>query len=219
MALLVEITTADDFITLVKKIIIDGIPKLIVADKYTAINSGIFKRFLQSMNISIMYTPTDHPQSNGMIEKAQSTVIGLLKCKHIERPKQAWTTLAIESIKSYNETIHSSTKFPPVYLLKGEDPQNHYKGQDLHQNRAYAKVNSDKSHEYSENYFKKKNQKMEFTVGDKVLVKTSKKICKKKLDPDYSGPFYIKQKISSNMYQLEGFKDLIHVSALKKCFI
>ncbi|KAF7496096.1 hypothetical protein SSS_05168 [Sarcoptes scabiei] len=83
--------TADDFITLVKKIIIDGIPKLIVADKYRAINSGIFRRFLQSMNISI--------------------------------------------------------------------------------------------------------------------------------NVNYSGPFYIKQKISSNMYQLEGFKDLIHVSALKKCFI
>ena len=66
---------ASDFIRLIKKIKEDGCPGLVVADRFSAINSKEFKQYLRGENIEILFTPVDHPQSNGMVERVNQTLI------------------------------------------------------------------------------------------------------------------------------------------------
>ena len=73
--------SAIDFINLVKTIQKVETPKLILADRYTGIRSKPFIRFLEDQNIDYLFTTTDCPQSNGMIERLNQTIINRLRCK------------------------------------------------------------------------------------------------------------------------------------------
>ena len=90
-----------------------------MADKYTGITSKRFLGYLKSKDIKIFFTPTNHPQSNGLIERLNQTLISRLRCKFFEEPSKKWTDLIKIVINQYNSTPNSVTSYPPKYLLKG----------------------------------------------------------------------------------------------------
>lgn len=211
--------TSRDFVKLVEKIKMDGKPKLIVADKYTGINSKNFKEYLNQEKIKTMFTPTDHPQSNGMIERAQQTIVNKLRCKMLERPGVAWTTNLHQCVKDYNSTIHSSTKFTPEYLLNGVDNMGIYKDHNLIQDRKIAFNNSNKAHQKSKENFDKKHPAMNFKIGDQVYAKQKSKLNRKKLDPIFEGPYEIEKQLSNSMFKIKGRQGSFHISSLKRIMI
>lgn len=209
---------AKDFIKLVNKIRKNAVPKLIVADRYRAINSKEFKQYLIESNINIIFTPVDHPQSNGMVERVNQTLVRKLRCKVLDFPNKSWAVCADVVISEYNHSIHSTTKFPPAYLLSGLDPYNYYSGQDLNQNRMKASENSKMKHNQNKNYFDRKHPHIEFCIDEMVMVCLENALNRKKLDPIYKGPFKIIDRHSDHMYLVDNGKnkELIHVSKLKK---
>lgn len=73
--------TAKDFINLTKLIMKEGKPQSILADRYTAIRSREYTNFLGKNNITIIFTTVDCPQSNGLCERANQTIMTRLRCK------------------------------------------------------------------------------------------------------------------------------------------
>lgn len=210
--------TYRDFENLVKIIQKDGKPKLIVADRYVAIKSFGFKKYLQDNGIELMFTPIDHPQSNGMVERANQTITRRLRCKTLMNPSQAWTTSAKMVIEEYNKTIHTVTKFPPIYLLFGYDEEELYKEKTLDQNRLQAIQNSDTSHIRNKEYYDQKIKNISFNKGEYVLIVRTNKLNRRKLDPAYEGPYIIEEQYSPHMYVIDlgDRKESYHVSKIKR---
>ncbi|UYV63867.1 K02A2.6-like [Cordylochernes scorpioides] len=64
----------------------------------------------------------NNPQANGLCERLTATLTGKLRLLHLENPKIAWTKLVKRITSIYNNTPHSVTGFPPIYLMFGVLP-------------------------------------------------------------------------------------------------
>ena len=199
--------SANDFIELIKSI---GNPQqieIILMDQYAALDSKKLKRFAKENDIAIVYTPVDHAESNGRIERVGQTLINNLRCKHNEPGEsKCWTTLIGERIKRYNNTMHSVTKFPPVLLLTGkvEYPVSPISETvDLEAIRKEANDNSEAYHAVNKRRVDKKRREYDFAVGDLVNVKLTSKLNRAKLDEIRSGPFKIVKAISRSIFELD----------------
>ena len=73
---------ANDFIKLLNMVLKDGHKiKVLLADQYTGINSGQFKKFLHDHEIDLVLTSVDCPSSNGLNERLNQTLVNRLRCK------------------------------------------------------------------------------------------------------------------------------------------
>ncbi|KAH9396074.1 hypothetical protein TYRP_020155 [Tyrophagus putrescentiae] len=144
---------AVDFIHLIQKVMTLQKPHLIFADNYPSIRGKAFRDFLAKHDIKIMFTAPNHPSSNGMVERLNQTLIVRVTCKRVERPHIAWTTQIQGTIEEYNASIHSVTKYTPLYLLTGLDPDHLFEGETLESSRAKAYANSVQHHLRNATYY------------------------------------------------------------------
>nr|GEZ25845.1 putative reverse transcriptase domain-containing protein [Tanacetum cinerariifolium] len=144
---------------------------------------------------------------------------------------------------SYNNRYHSSIKCAPFEALYGrkcrtpiawtEVGEGKLLGPEVVQEttdkivqiKERLKVARDRQKSYADN----RQKPIEFSVGDKVLLKVSTKKGvvrfgkRSKLSPRYVGPFKIAERIGPVAYRLRlpqelvGVHDTFHVSNLKKC--
>ncbi|KAF7487631.1 Transposon Tf2-9 polyprotein [Sarcoptes scabiei] len=209
--------TATDFVNLVNKICDQQKPKLIVSDQFSSLKSSIFKKFLKHQGISLMYTPVDHPASNGIVERVNQTITNRLRQKVFENRKRSWSSLVLECINEYNATIHTVTKFPPNYLMTGYDPDQLFQDQPLETNRFIAFDNSMKSHEYSKLRYDANRKQLNLNVGDKIFVESGNRLNRDKLDPLFEGPYTITRIISKNIIEImkKNKPTIVHSSQIK----
>lgn len=217
----------NDFVKLLKKIEDNQDIGLILSDQYPSINSKEFKKYLDSQEIPLVFTAKNAPFSNGLNERSNQTLVNKIRCK-INEPgrKKAWTTIAQECTKRYNDTVHTVTGFTPTYLLKGEDsailPKELLKiktKNQLSEDRKIALENTIKSHEYNKKLYDKNRENFEFNVGDWVFVENGSKLNRRKLDELRIGPYKILEKISSSIFRIDtGHKkeesNLFHITKL-----
>lgn len=83
---------AKDFITLVKQVK-DKIDILLL-NQYPDINSYVFKKFLKSEGIMIIFTAMDCAFSNELNERANQTLVNRIRYKIYENKENSWTTIA-----------------------------------------------------------------------------------------------------------------------------
>lgn len=218
---------ANDFMKLVRKCAETNDIGMILSDQYPGINSKEFKRFLDEMNIPIIFTAVDSPFSNGLNERLNQTLVNKIRCKINENgAKTAWTTIAQNCVQNYNATEHTVTGYAPKYLLNGTDATilpNELKLKkteyDLNQDRKKALENTMKSHNYNKMIYDKNRRHIDLKVGDSVFVDNGNKLNRKKLDELRIGPFKIIEIISQSVYKINtGHKksqsNLFHISKL-----
>ncbi|XP_050551236.1 uncharacterized protein LOC118262122 isoform X2 [Spodoptera frugiperda] len=201
---------ANDFIKLIKSCTECDDIELILSDQYPGINSRDFKSFLDEKNIQIIFTAVNSPFSNGLNERLNQTLVNKIRCKINEQDtRMAWTTVAHNCVKKYNETVHTVTGYAPKYLLYGTDVTilpNELKQEktkhDLIQDRRRALENSIKSHNYNKTIYDKHRKYIDFNVGDTVFVENGNKLNRKKLDELKIGPYKIIEKISTSIYKI-----------------
>ena len=218
---------ANDFIKLVKNTAeTDQIGK-ILSDQYPGINSKEFKKYLEDNNIPLIFTAVNSPFSNGLNERLNQTLINKIRCKTNEKDtKVAWTTIAQNCIKKYNETEHTVTGYAPTYLLNGTNVTilpNELKPKktetDWTQDRKKALANTLQSHNYNKTLYDKNRKQFDFKVGDMVFVDNGNKLNRKKLDELRIGPYRIVEKLSNTIYKIDtGHKkpesNFFHISKL-----
>lgn len=96
-----------------------GAPKLLVSDNEPSLKSIEIRSMLQALNIQQYFTPTNHSQTNSIVERFHSTVAEIFRCN---RPK--YENLSMKEVfyvccTLYNNTIHSSITFKPREVFYG----------------------------------------------------------------------------------------------------
>ena len=218
---------ASDFIRLIKNVGKNYKIEMILTDQYPGINSKEFKKFLKDEDIRLVFTAVDSPFSNGLKERLNQTLVNKIRCQiNASNHKQAWTTIAHQCIRKYNETEHTVTKFAPAYLLEGStinilppELKSMCSKGDLKRDREQAFTNTMKSHAYNKRIFDKHRKDYKLEVGDSVYVENGNRLNRKKLDELRIGPYKILKKISDSIYELDtGYQkaesNLYHVTKL-----
>lgn len=216
-----------DFIRLLNLVLKDGNKiENLLTDQYAGITSNDFKDFVADNNINLIFTAVDSPSSNGLNERLNQTLVNRLRCKvneNFKNKKKPWSTLLVDCINEYNNTIHSVTKFSPNYLLNNVkfSPFSFFQNNvnNLESDRKIAFKNSALSHQRNKKYFDKKRRVFDFQVGDLVYVNHGNSLNRNKLDPIRLGPYKIINRISNAIYELDsGFRkkesNIFHVSKL-----
>ncbi len=179
--------SSKDFINLIKNVMQTNKPKLVLADRYTGINSKEFSNFLSKNYIKLMFITVNCPQSNGLCERVNQTIVTRLRCKlNDNNQNKCWTKLLENVVEEYNNTVHSVTQFSPKYLLFGikpfEPPINgYYPNLDIA--REIALENSKRNHETNKLYYDRNHISFSFKTGDLVYVENKSDISRRKLEP------------------------------------
>jgi hypothetical protein len=173
-----------------------------ITDNGTNFISKEFNRFLKQHNIQHSYTSTYHPQTNGLNEKVNHTIITRLKIAINEKPKRKWSTLLPEVIHSYNATTHSVTGFAPKYLLFGITDNTQIEC-NLTADRKLAVERTEAFKKKKKSKYDKTHKHIDLEIGSLVKRRIpSNHPTNNKLTPAYTGPYRVVSKQSDHNYEI-----------------
>jgi hypothetical protein len=98
-----------------------GVPKAITVDNGTQFDVEAFKEFCEQIGTKIHFASVRHPESNGLVERANGIFMtGIMKLI-FNQPRGKWPDELIKVVWSHNTTISRSTGFTPFKLLFGDE--------------------------------------------------------------------------------------------------
>ena len=98
-----------------------GIPKRIHADQGANFESRLIKELCEVSGCKKSRTTPYHPQGNGMTERFNRSLLGMLGTLQPSQ-KSDWKTHIAPLVHAYNCIRHESTGFSPYSLMFGRDP-------------------------------------------------------------------------------------------------
>lgn len=98
-----------------------GHPKVMVSDKANNFLSKTVKYLKEYYNIETKTTSTNHPETNGLVERVQQTIVTMLRCM-CDRLKVNWPSLVKVAQMEYNRTWTRLLNMPPYKAVFGVDP-------------------------------------------------------------------------------------------------
>ncbi|CAF2126492.1 unnamed protein product, partial [Rotaria magnacalcarata] len=173
-----------------------GTPRCILTDNGTHFTSTITNELFKQIGTTHLYSTLYHPQTNGQIERYNSTMdakIAALSNLH----KTNWDDQLPFVTFNYNTSIHSSTKHIPFEMMYGRSPVLPFDHQDTNVTLSYdnehvkklnqflsnlneqAKCNIIKHQEQYKQHYDRNRSNPVYNIGDLVLV------CIVKLQPIY----------------------------------
>jgi ribonuclease HI len=98
-----------------------GVPKAITVDNGTQFDAEAFKEFCDQIGTKIHFASVRHPESNGLVERANGIIMtGIMKLI-FNQPRGKWPEELIKVAWSHNTTVSRSTGFTPFKLLFGDE--------------------------------------------------------------------------------------------------
>jgi hypothetical protein len=98
-----------------------GVPKAITVDNGTQFDAKAFREFCEQISTKIHFASVRHPESNGLVERANGIIMtGIMKLI-FNQPRGKWPDELINVVWSHNTTISRSTGFTPFKLLFGDE--------------------------------------------------------------------------------------------------
>jgi transposase InsO family protein len=98
-----------------------GVPKAITVDNGTQFDAEAFKDLCDQIGTKIHFASVRHPESNGLIERANGIIMtGIMKLI-FNQPRGKWPDELIKVVWSHNTTTSRSTGFTPFKLLFGDE--------------------------------------------------------------------------------------------------
>lgn len=239
----VEKQDADTIATIYIKHIICryGTPKQILTDRGKAFIGQVMTRVCKRLNINQLRTSSVHPQTNGLTERFNKTLIGIISMFVSEHQKD-WDMLTPYALYAYNTSLHPSTRFTPFYLMFGRDPnlvdadipesslhnydtvadRNQHIETQFAQIRERVQYYNNLAAQKRIRFAEKTRKDVKYEIGDTVWVynKQIKKGQVKKLSLPWHGPFRIQKFIGPVTVLLQNeakrtIRQPVHVSRLK----
>jgi transposase InsO family protein len=98
-----------------------GVPKAITVDNGTQFDAETFKEFCDKIGTKIHFVSVRHPESNGLVERANGIIMTGIMKSIFNQPKGKWPEELIKEVWSHNTTVSRSTGFTPFKLLFGDE--------------------------------------------------------------------------------------------------
>ena len=99
-----------------------GLPGKILHDQGREWENKLFDDLRKLSGVHDLRTTPYHPQTNGLVERMNSTVLQMLRTLTGEEKKK-WHSSLSKMMHAYNCTKHDSTGFSPFYLMFGSHPR------------------------------------------------------------------------------------------------
>ncbi|OMJ28601.1 Retrovirus-related Pol polyprotein from transposon [Smittium culicis] len=198
-----------------------GSPKEIISDRGTQFTSDLMKKYLETIGVKHNLTSSYHPMANGKTERANG-VIGRALTKLSQNHKTKWDLFLDQAVWATRVRQHSVTKVSPYFLVYGIDPRlpgdqiNPFLSHDYNQTNAIdetskrlitvtnARIDAREEQLTAANKMKaqynKNANETKYPLGSWVLIKNE---TKKKLDPNFLGPFKVVYYGPFHTYKLE----------------
>lgn len=220
-----------------------GTPRSLHSDQGRSFESNLFQQLCRLLDISKTRTTPYHPQSDGMIERFNRTLLSMLVF-YVDENQQNWDSLLPFVMMAYRSSVNATTGFTPHKVLFGREmvlPIDVMLNIDVNEKFPSAKgyverlteslstvLEAVKKHQAraSENqkfYFDFKAQHQSYSVGEFVWVrnKARKKGVSPKLQKRFKGPFRVIERVSDVLYRIqpEGgvSSNVVHFNLLKPC--
>ena len=93
-----------------------GMPKFIVSDSDPRMTSLLWRAIFDNMGTKLDFSSLFHPHIDGQSERANSTMLDLLKC-YVADQKSQWEKYLPLVEFAYNSTVHSSIGKAPFEVI------------------------------------------------------------------------------------------------------
>ena len=213
-----------------------GAPQNVLTDRGTNFLSHLVKEICILFKIKQMRTTAYHPQTDGLVERFNRTLVDMLTCYVVDEPEQ-WERFLPYVTFAYNTAVHTTLQECPFFLFFGRPPvlPNDIKlnfkyeitGNDAlmytkkwMQAQRLARLHLFKAQEKQKFHYNLGTIETKFEVGDWVLLKTPPMAGK--FINRWDGPFQITKNYSKVNYEIENVKDkkqkrmIVHVNRIKK---
>lgn len=98
-----------------------GVPKAIIVDNGAQFDAETFKTFCDEIGTKIHFASVRHPESNGLVERANRiSITGIMK-SIFNLPKGKWPDELVKVVWNHNTVVSRSTRFTPFKLLFGDE--------------------------------------------------------------------------------------------------
>jgi hypothetical protein len=94
-----------------------GVLKAIIVDNRTQFDAETFQDFCNQIGTKIYFTSVRHPESNGLVERANEIIITGIMKSIFNQPKGKWSDELIKVVWNHNTVVSRSTGFAPFKLL------------------------------------------------------------------------------------------------------
>lgn len=181
-----------------------GRPATIISDRGSQFVSAEWKDYLNKTGIEANLTSPYHPQSNGIDERLNGTLVRILRA-YVDEYQEDWDLHLKWALFVYNTTVHNSTGYAPYHILHGLDSRSPLKGNTLeienHEEidrireaiRECAKEANEKAQKVQKDYYDRTHRASDIKVGQKVLKRnhTAPTDLSKKFYPKWDGPHIV----------------------------
>jgi transposase InsO family protein len=210
-----------------------GAPSSLLTDQGSEFAGAEFASRLRTLGIGKRWTVAYHPQTDGMVERMNRTIIQSLTALSA---KQAWPQALPGVIQAINNSVASSTKHSPYFLMFGRNNTSNNvlqplapspeQQQSLQQAHVKATLDTQRTHQQRRTELNKRNEAfakpLAFVAGDWVAVLDPKirQAAGSKLTPQWVGPCKVLMKKSLTNYVVRqhphGYVGTTNVSRMKK---
>ncbi|MCO5591661.1 hypothetical protein L7F22_045652 [Adiantum nelumboides] len=95
-------------------------PLEIVFDNGPGFRRGLLTEVCEELKISHRHSTPYYPQSNGLVEKANGIIAGIIR-KMVESKPKRWDNFLDGAIWAYRTTYRDATQFTPFHLVYGQE--------------------------------------------------------------------------------------------------
>lgn len=194
-------------------VLLHGLPKKIISDRGTAFTSKRFETYCESGGIKHTLISVRHPQSNGQVERVNSTLVPVLQANMTNERDWDKKLLEVESqLNNSQNKIVGDTPFRILYgyhasfhdgVLRHLTVEEEY--EDVNKLQEQARVNIEKEQvKWKNRYDQKHTKPVQYKVGEVVFLRrpaipTGEPT---KLQPKFRGPLIINKVLPNDVYQV-----------------